>query len=59
MKGEYLSFNDGYGIVGHHYKCPKCDHVTQFQDCEQGCEECGFSESYEDPDEWNNENYES
>jgi hypothetical protein len=51
MEGKYIPFNDGFGIVGYHYECPKCEHVSQFTDCEQGCEKCGFKEPYEDPDE--------
>jgi len=52
MKGEYIPFNDGNGIVDYHYKCPKCGHITRFSDCEQGCEVCDFSEPYVDPDDW-------
>lgn len=53
MEGEYIPFNDGYGIVGFGYECPKCGHVTWFVTCEIGCEECGFTEPfYVDPDDW-------
>ena len=52
MKGQYIPFNDGFGIVGYGYKCPKCKHETKFTDCEEGCEDCGFNEPYEDPDDW-------
>ena len=49
MKGEYIPVNDGWGIIGWNYKCPECNHITEFTDCEDGCEECGFSEEYVDP----------
>lgn len=52
MKGEYLPFNDGWGIVGFSYICPECEYVSQFTDCEEGCQECGFNEPYVDPDDW-------
>jgi len=52
MKGQYSPFNDGFGIVGYGYVCPKCKHETLFTDCEQDCKNCGFSEKYEDPDDW-------
>ena len=52
MCGSYTPFCDGYGIVGWHYNCPKCKHETRFSDSEQGCEDCGYSEDYVDPDEW-------
>jgi len=52
MKGLYSPFNDGYGIVGYHYLCPDCRHVSRFTNCEDGCEKCGFAEEYVDPDEW-------
>jgi hypothetical protein len=52
MKGKYIPFNDGFGIVGYGYLCPKCEHETKFTDCEEGCEKCGFSEEYVDPDDW-------
>ena len=55
MEGQYAPFNDGYGIVGYGYECPKCKHETQFTTCDDGCEECGFNEPYKDPDEWYNE----
>ena len=57
MKGLYIPFNDGYGIVGYHYKCPECKHETRFTDCEGGCDECGFTEKYVDPDDWYKEKY--
>lgn len=57
MKGQYIPFNDGYGIVGYHYKCPKCDNVTKFTDCEDGCKKCGYSEPYKDPDDWYEERW--
>ena len=52
MKGEYIPFNDGFGIVGFGYKCPKCGEVTQFTNCDDGCANCGYFEKYEDPDDW-------
>lgn len=52
MRGEYVPFNDGHGIVGYHYRCPECGCETPFADCEEGCGECDFSEPYEDPDDW-------
>lgn len=55
MRGIYLPFNDGCGIVGYFYKCPECQHVTAFTDCEKGCEKCGFSEEYVDADDWYDE----
>ncbi len=33
MKGKYIPFNDGFGIVGYGYLCPKCEHETKFTDC--------------------------
>ena len=55
MKGQYIPFNDGYGIVGYDYKCPQCGHETRFAFSDEGCEQCGFSEDYVDPDEWYDE----
>ena len=55
MKGNYIPFNDGYGIVGYHYECPECGSVSSFQDCEEGCISCGFNEPYVDPDDWHDE----
>jgi uncharacterized protein (DUF983 family) len=52
MKGQYRPFNDGYGIVGYSYLCPQCGHETMFTNSKNGCEKCGFSEEYVDPDEW-------
>ena len=52
MEGKYIPFNDGYGIVGFEYECPKCKHITLFVTCDVGCEECGFTEPYVDPDDW-------
>ena len=52
MEGQYEPFCDDCGIVGYSYVCPKCNHTTYFTDCEEGCSECGFSEPYEDPDDW-------
>ena len=52
MKGVYIPFNDGWGIVGYGYECPECEHLTQFTSCEEGCEKCGYSEEYVDPNEW-------
>lgn len=52
MNGKYIPFNDGYGIVGYHYECPRCSAITKFTDCEEGCEQCGYSEEYVDPDDW-------
>ena len=52
MRGSYIPFNDGCGIVGYHYVCPECKHVTRFADCEDGCDDCAFSEAYVDPDDW-------
>lgn len=53
MKGKYIPFNDGFGIVGWHYKCPKCSHITTFiVDCSEGCEKCGFEEPAVDPNDW-------
>ena len=52
MKGKYVPYNDGWGIVGYHYICPKCKHTTRFTNCETGCESCSFSEGYIDPDDW-------
>ena len=52
MKGRYVPFNDGYGIVGFGYVCPECNHESEFTTCEEGCEECEFSEPYVDPDDW-------
>lgn len=51
MLGKYIPFSDDCGIVGYHYECPKCEHITEFTDCEEGCENCKFSEPYTDPDE--------
>ena len=52
MEGRYIPFNDGFGIVGYSYECPKCKHITEFTDCEDGCSNCGFTETYKDPDDW-------
>jgi hypothetical protein len=52
MEGQYIPFDDEYGIVGYGYKCPKCNRVSQFTDCEEGCSTCGFSEPYVDQDDW-------
>jgi len=52
MRGSYIPFHDGYGIVGYNYRCPECDYITTLTDCETGCSKCGFSEPYVDPDEW-------
>ncbi len=52
MKGTYIPFNDGYGIIGYSYICPECKHETRFTDCDEGCEKCGFHEPYVDSDEW-------
>lgn len=52
MLGSYLPFNDGFGIVGYGYECPKCGYTTQFTNCEEGCEKCNFSEPFVDPDDW-------
>jgi len=57
MKGKYIPFNDGHGIVGYGYECPECKHHSLFADCEQGCESCGFKEEYKDPDDWYDENH--
>ena len=51
MEGKYIPVNDGFGIIGYHYECPKCGHISNFTDCEQGCEKCNFSEEYVDPDD--------
>lgn len=51
MRGSYLPFDDGCGIVGYSYECPECGVSNSFTDCETGCE-CGFSEPYVDPDDW-------
>lgn len=59
MIGKYVPFNDGYGIVGYGYECPRCDFVTQFTTSEEGCSECGFSEEYKDPDDWYDEEIEA
>ncbi len=56
MKGRYIPFNDGYGIVGYSYECPECGKVSQFTDCDDGCEHCGFTEDYVDPEEWDDAN---
>lgn len=55
MRGAYIPFNDGCGIVGYGYLCPECGHETLFSDCDDGCESCDFSEPFEDPDEWYDE----
>jgi uncharacterized protein (DUF983 family) len=52
MKGKYIPFNDGFGIVGYGYECPECEHHSLFTDCEEGCKKCGFKEPYKDPDDW-------
>lgn len=52
MQGKYIPYSDGFGIIGFSYECPKCSHITDFHDCEQGCEECKHSEPYTDPDHW-------
>ena len=52
MQGQYIPFNDGWGIVGYGYKCPACSHETLFTTSDSGCEVCGFSEEYVDPGEW-------
>ncbi len=58
MKGKYIPFNDGYGIVGYGYLCPECNHETKFTDCQEGCKECKFYEPYVDPDEWYEKEFE-
>jgi len=55
MEGQYIPFNDGFGIVGYGYECPKCKHESMFTTCDDGCEECGFKEPYKDPDDWYDE----
>ena len=46
MKGELLFVNDGWGIIGCHYECPECSHISKFIDEEelQECTMCGFKE---------------
>ena len=51
MRGKYIPWDDGYGIVGYSYECPECGHETRFTDCEEGCENCCYCEEYVDPDE--------
>lgn len=55
MRGSYIPFNDGWGIVGYGYECPECGHITGFTDCETGCERCNYTEDYTDPDDWYDE----
>lgn len=52
MKGRYIPFSDGFGFVGYSYVCPNCNHETPLVDCEEGCDWCGFTEEYVDPDDW-------
>lgn len=52
MRGSYTPINDGCGIVGYYYVCPECKHETEFINCDSGCEKCGFSEPFVDPDRW-------
>jgi hypothetical protein len=52
MEGIYLPLMYDFGIEGYTYKCPKCSHVNEFADCDEGCGKCGFSEPYVDPDDW-------
>ena len=55
MKGRYVPFNDGCGIIGYSYVCPLCNYETRFTDCDEGCEKCGFTEAYVDADDWYDE----
>lgn len=52
MEGQYIPFSDDYGIIGFNYLCPKCEHENLLQDCDDGCKECGFKESYTEPCRW-------
>jgi len=52
MRGKYIPFSDDCGIVGYHYECPECEHVTLFTLSDEGCEDCGYNEGFVDPDEW-------
>jgi len=51
MKGLYEPFSDDYGIVGYHFKCPKCSHINKFSTNED-CKNCDFEQEYKDVDEW-------
>ena len=56
MEGIYQPFCDDYGIVGWHYKCPKCNHITKFvYEPSCGNVQCNFEEEYVDADDWYNE----
>jgi hypothetical protein len=51
MKGIYIPFNEDYGIVGFHFKCPKCNHTNEFS-TNEGCDKCDFKQEYKDADDW-------
>lgn len=59
MEGKYIPFNDGFGIVGYNYQCPKCSYISTLTVCDDGCDKCGFLEPFEDPDDWFEKNTES
>ena len=52
MKGYYLPFCDEVGMVGYNYICPECDNENILTNCDEGCENCNFSETYTDADQW-------
>lgn len=51
MKGDYIPIDDDYGTIGYYYQCPECGKRTPFVGCDEGCQYCGFSEPYVDPDD--------
>jgi hypothetical protein len=50
MIGQYIPFNDGYGIVGYKYLCPRCNYLSNFTHTGY-CPKCKFHEITPDPDE--------
>ena len=52
MKTNFITIDDGCGIVGIAYKCPECKKVSMFvihDDIEEdGCEHCGHKETFTD-----------
>ena len=52
MKTNFYTINDGYGIIGIGYECPKCGRAEQFVEVDEiedgGCDQCGYKETFTD-----------